>query len=112
MKKFIEAKIAEDKAHALKESLREQVLREFQAAGSGVKFENISWRTQTRNPIDETAFFEWVKASWPDVVDSLRKDEICPLKFAEAQLRRIIDYDMIPPECYSTQTSEIFTVRG
>ena len=106
---WIIADLMEKKGKALKEKLKPIIVKQYKE--SGKKFSNISHRTQTSHPIDKDKFFQWVKLNWPEKVDSLKIDMICPFKFERAYVLGEIDYDSLPEEVYTTTTSEVITVR-
>lgn len=106
---YIEADKAEKEASAIKERLRPVILQQHKE--SGLKYQDITYRTQVTNPIDEEKFFNWVKKTWPDKVESLKQDRICPLKFKKAFLKGEIDYDHLPEYIYTERITDVITVK-
>jgi hypothetical protein len=76
------------------------------------EFEGIKLGSSKRRNIDKEKFYLWVSATWPDKVDSLKIDEIDPLKFEAAYALGEIDYESIPEDVYTTTIVESVYIQS
>ena len=108
MLEYISADGKLKEAEKEKELVRGVVLTQLKE--SDVKYEGISHRQKITHPMNQEAFFQWVKEKFPDKVDSMRVDQIDPVKFERAFVMGEIDYEVIPPECYTEKVVDVITV--
>ena len=109
MQEYIDIDLRLKELEARKEELRPVVLSQFK--DSGEKFEGISCSERKTYPIDEEKFYNWVKETWPDKVDKLKKDLIDPAKFERAYALGEIDYEQLPGEIYTEKSYNVINIR-
>ncbi len=99
---YMEFDSMENKGKAGKAEIKPLVVSQL----VGGSYDGIKVGSSKRRNIDKEQFFLWVSRTWPEKVDSLKIDEIDPLKFEAAYALGEIDYESIPEDVYTTTIVE------